>query len=356
MPYLYGIDAVRLSAAISVALFHLTWQQTSIAATAWFGWIGVQIFFVISGLVIANSSHGATPAKFIKSRFLRIYPTAWICAAISFAVLSTTTHVGLRALLGSLMLSPAGPFLATAYWTLPIELSFYCAVLLLLCIGWGEQLARFAAALALLSSVYTVAFGLHCFGYVHAPWLDFAFGWKNVTLLRHGIYFALGIFLWRWSVGRATRLDGMMGALCIAAATLEISCGTLGIARISPAGLSFARVWLIPLGYAALGLLAIIAAIGLRARIAVLPRWTRTALRLAGLVTYPLYLLHEAVGLTAVARLAALGVSPLASALLALGLTGLLALAVAAWMEPIVQGWIRNALPDFRRRRASLSR
>ena len=55
-----------------------------------FGWIGVQIFFVISGIVIANSAQSATPFRFAVSRFLRLYPAAWIAAAI-ICLLHTVT-------------------------------------------------------------------------------------------------------------------------------------------------------------------------------------------------------------------------------------------------------------------------
>ena len=85
--YIYGIDLIRFACAFGVAAFHLTWKTPE---TAWWmpvGWVGVQVFFVISGLVIANSAHGATPRQFLTSRFLRLYPAAWCAAAISFPLL-----------------------------------------------------------------------------------------------------------------------------------------------------------------------------------------------------------------------------------------------------------------------------
>src|SRR5436305_15044411 len=78
--YIYGLDIMRFTAALSVAVFHFTWQTEN----AWLmpcGWVGVQIFFVISGIVIANSAYGATAPSFAFGRFLRLYPAAW-CAVI----------------------------------------------------------------------------------------------------------------------------------------------------------------------------------------------------------------------------------------------------------------------------------
>src|SRR5689334_12900580 len=49
----------------------------------WFGWVGVQIFFVISGFVIANSANAVSPIAFARSRVLRLYPAVWLCAPVT---------------------------------------------------------------------------------------------------------------------------------------------------------------------------------------------------------------------------------------------------------------------------------
>ena len=48
-----------------------------------FGWIGVEIFFVISGYVIASSAEGAAPRTFLRRRAQRLLPAAWVCATIA---------------------------------------------------------------------------------------------------------------------------------------------------------------------------------------------------------------------------------------------------------------------------------
>jgi exopolysaccharide production protein ExoZ len=131
--YFYGLDAVRFCAATLVALFHLTWRLKPIALAMPVGWVGVQIFFVISGFVIANSAAGATPGKLLKGRFLRLYPVAWICVPITLVCLVAVhgihkrvgvfTVLSIKAALGSVALVGKS-FLTSAYWTLPIELAF----------------------------------------------------------------------------------------------------------------------------------------------------------------------------------------------------------------------------------------
>ena len=44
----------------------------SAAPFTWFGWVGVEIFFVISGFVIANSATQSSPGAFRLGRVLRL--------------------------------------------------------------------------------------------------------------------------------------------------------------------------------------------------------------------------------------------------------------------------------------------
>lgn len=102
------LDPLRFGAAVGVAIFHQmfwSWAWVSIgvpgseryvaadvlypsaAAFTWFGWVGVEIFFVISGFVIANSASKASPTEFLLGRVLRLYPAVWIAATASFLVL-----------------------------------------------------------------------------------------------------------------------------------------------------------------------------------------------------------------------------------------------------------------------------
>ena len=102
------LDPLRFGAAVGVAIFHQmfwSWAWVSVghpgferfvatdvhypnAATfTWFGWVGVEIFFVISGFVIANSASRASPTQFLLGRALRLYPAVWVCATATLLVL-----------------------------------------------------------------------------------------------------------------------------------------------------------------------------------------------------------------------------------------------------------------------------
>ena len=140
--YIYGLDLIRFFSAVSVAAFHLTWRVPYDTWRWERGWVGVQIFFVISGFVIANSAYGSTARKFVISRFLRLYPTAWCALPINVAAIAIA-HAGnyvplgigvglsLRLIIGSFVLFDRGQ-VASAYWTLVVELSFYAVIAVLL--------------------------------------------------------------------------------------------------------------------------------------------------------------------------------------------------------------------------------
>ncbi|MFK8250413.1 acyltransferase family protein [Ancylobacter terrae] len=145
--YMPGVDGLRTLAVVSVILFHL--------GLPWLpgGFVGVDVFFVISGFVVATSvlaarfdHFGAFLAFFYARRIVRIMPALILCvlvtalAAAMFippAWLSTTNdRTGLMALLGVSNMSLAlntdtyfspraeyNPYTHT--WSLGVEEQFY---------------------------------------------------------------------------------------------------------------------------------------------------------------------------------------------------------------------------------------
>ncbi|MFF4602817.1 acyltransferase family protein [Streptomyces sp. NPDC001339] len=53
-----------------------------------YGWIGVEVFFLISGFVICMSSWGRSLGDFVVSRAARLYPAYWAAVLISATVIS----------------------------------------------------------------------------------------------------------------------------------------------------------------------------------------------------------------------------------------------------------------------------
>ena len=152
---------------------------------AWFGWVGVEIFFVISGFVIANSASGSTAKNFLRGRILRLYPAVWFCATITLLVRSPDDR--LFPYLRSIALVPKGPWISSVYWTLAVEIAFYAVVYALLCVKAFSWISRIALALMIFSSAYLAVAALQIW-----PVSEHV----NIFLVRHGCFFALGIWIW----------------------------------------------------------------------------------------------------------------------------------------------------------------
>ncbi|MBM0255919.1 acyltransferase family protein [Micromonospora sp. 4G55] len=80
---LYVLDGLRLVAALLVVGFHFTvfakpWGVPNgsalpgLAVATQFGWLGVYLFFLISGFVICMSAEGRSVAQFATARITRL--------------------------------------------------------------------------------------------------------------------------------------------------------------------------------------------------------------------------------------------------------------------------------------------
>lgn len=141
------LDIFRGIAAFSVVLFHYTSRYNIVFETNtmdWFefsyGHYGVQLFFIISGFVIFMTLEGSKNAlEFIKRRFIRLYPTFWICMLITFTITSfagiTRFERTLFDLLVNVTMIPnllGFKAIDGVYWSLQVELLFYCLMIILL--------------------------------------------------------------------------------------------------------------------------------------------------------------------------------------------------------------------------------
>lgn len=153
------VDALRGLAALAVVGFHFHIALSADRTRAVFGqpfdWIldhgnsGVQIFFVLSGFVIAHSLRQAriTPSfagRFLLRRSLRLDPPYW--ATIGLAILATLVAVQIKGSAGPALPSAWQLFLHVFYlqeiagvghvvevfWTLCLEVQFYLSFVLLL--------------------------------------------------------------------------------------------------------------------------------------------------------------------------------------------------------------------------------
>lgn len=344
--YFYGLDLLRFSAASLVAIFHLTWKVPKESSTAFFGWIGVQVFFVISGFVIANSASESTPSNFLKNRILRLYPAAIPCALISTFVLWAKlggTGVSLDKIINSTFLWITGPWLTGAYWTLPIEISFYALIFFLLRLRKFYLVGRVACWLTLASTSYLIIMAGYTLGTIDLPKIDYNYGIINLTLLRHGPFFAIGIFIWLHSRENLDQFATTACLFAIAAGILEIWWRSVELASQYGTPLPVATVF----GAAAVAwLISLLFLYMAERRVERFPRdnLTRWVVRRLGLMTYPLYLIHESVGIRVVVELCKLGVDRPVTVWLGFGCICALSFIIVEFIESPVRRWMRYTI------------
>ncbi|MGB3438213.1 MAG: acyltransferase [Actinophytocola sp.] len=140
-PRLEVLDGLRFVAALAVVAYHFTamdrvWGRPADAVfpaqPAAYGWLGVHLFFLISGFVICMSSWGRRVGAFLLSRAVRLYPAYWFSVVAIVVVLTVWPNVhhpvdGSGALVNLTMFhEPLGVRpVAEVYWTLWAELRFY---------------------------------------------------------------------------------------------------------------------------------------------------------------------------------------------------------------------------------------
>jgi peptidoglycan/LPS O-acetylase OafA/YrhL len=257
--------------------------------------------------------------------------------------------VSYRSFLNSLALVeivPRGWFLASAYWTLPIEIAFYFLVFLLIAAKRFRQIQRLAIMLTFLSLPYLIALTLNSAGLVHWAWIGFGYGWKNVSLLRHGPYFGLGILIWLYKEKRIGKAGIATAALALLLGFMEIYCRSVEyIPRFPRTAISPQPSAIHLATSSCVAFCFLFAAIILSVRFNHLfpPQVkARSFVRLLGLATYPFYLLHQLVGSFAIYRMREIGLAPLPSVFVALICIGAASVVISRYCEPALRVLLRK--------------
>lgn len=152
MEKIQSLQALRGFAAIAVAAYHCLAKLADPQYHLPLGVAGIDVFFVISGVVMVLSTRpGTTPGQFLIRRFIRIAPLYWlatVCVVIHFLLrhggFPSIEHV----LTSLLFLPPPRPHsfpLLYPGWTLNFEILFY--MLLALSMLAGKKAFVLAAAI-----------------------------------------------------------------------------------------------------------------------------------------------------------------------------------------------------------------
>lgn len=367
--HIYPLDALRFFSAFCVMAFHLCFydwandlnpasdmlagaaRYEALAPFTWFGWVGVQIFFVISGFVIAHSAAGASPIAFLKGRIVRLYPAVWVCATLTFVTLLWMGQGALSEDLGAYLRSIAlwlrGPWVDGVYWSLAVEIVFYGLV-------FGMLVARRLLSITALPWMLTawslfyafVHFAPHLAESALSPFVVGKIEWfGGILLFKHGSFFAIGVWLWLMSrkAMNVPRYAGLVLAIGLSLTQIVPRASAFAVEVNSPwVGMAF-PVW-VPVGVWLAGVGVVFAAARFPERFAVRAPARQAALKRIGLMTYPLFLIHSVVGAALIRVLTQMGVGPWVALVLAMSAMLLLAYVICATAEVGIRNLLRSVL------------
>jgi peptidoglycan/LPS O-acetylase OafA/YrhL len=160
----HNLQALRGVACLLVVAYHLSQLEAGyglgfnpLKAFRWFGFAGVDLFFVLSGFIITTTSRPdlgrlSRLPRYLFRRAWRIYPTFWAALSVSVAASVVLSHESLvrpgwvaEVFETVLLIPPSAPQrLLPVAWTLSYELMFYAVFAALF------VLPRWAAIPALL--------------------------------------------------------------------------------------------------------------------------------------------------------------------------------------------------------------
>lgn len=192
------IQAGRGIAALLVVLFHATsiaefYLHHDFAAGLFvFGYGGVDVFFVLSGLVIVwahghELGHPDRLRPYLIRRFIRIYPVFWIVAAILtpiyFGVPRQPSDL-VTLFRAFLLLNPIDNPVVTVAWSLTHEIYFYAVFGVVIALPWrlAGNLISIWLSLSAASYLATIVTS----GRLHVP------PWAGFWLSPYNLEFAMG--------------------------------------------------------------------------------------------------------------------------------------------------------------------
>jgi peptidoglycan/LPS O-acetylase OafA/YrhL len=284
------LDLVRFCAACAVMLFHFTFRGPQI--NVWsagfpllgqifkYGYLGVNVFFILSGFVILLTAYEKDALAFSFARMVRLYPAYWVCVSLtSLAIVlaGNVRHLTPFQYFANLTMvhSYFGVTdISGVYWTLAVELKFYFLVFLVLAIRQIHRMGYFLG-LWLLASI------LLSFSRPHGVLVFFLFPEWSSYFIAGATFFLIyrdGLNLYK------TLVIALCYGLSVAYAVNLVPAAGADLSRQTSAPVLIVLLTVFYLMFFAIAL-----------RRTSFQRSSKFCYVL-GMITYPLYLVHQDIG------------------------------------------------------------
>ena len=300
--HIASLDVLRVVAALAVVAYHYLYRgavddmtRVTVETGSLFGlgvqhlYLGVHLFFVISGFVIMASVANRDALGFGAARFVRLWPTYALCMSITALLLWLAADprypMGAQTWAANLsFVAPlfGEPFADGVYWSIVAELVFYGWVTVMMLLGiLPRHLLAFASGWLLLAGANELLIGSEPL--------------RAVALTRFAPWFLFGVLLHHLLLRGTSPWAGLLVVGTVALSMHNAAVEQVEVAIKYRGTVDVPAIVALNAGL----LLTFLFALQLRTT---LPAWRWLAI--AGGLTYPLYLLHQNLGYLALERLA----------------------------------------------------
>ena len=339
-PRFYELDILRFLAALAVVLFHYvflnqieyeTLEPYPVLGNLFkFGYLGVELFFIISGFVILLTATKKDWAGFIISRITRLYPAFWVAVSLTTVAIllfgDEVMQVTLKQFLWNLTM--LGNFVGVenidpVYWTLQVEIKFYFWIFVILLFRKIQHI-EFFIFLWLLASIFEVFHLIH--GFTHP-----------VLMPEWAPYFSAGALFYRITTHGFTRLRF---AMLVLAYLLSVYFAIQGAELRTELYKVVFSPWVTALLISSYFLIFAAIVFGVTAKL------HRPWFVIVGATTYPLYLIHQKLGQIIYLHLGDY-LNKYVLLILSISLMIFLAYLINRYIENKLGLWMRNALQKW---------
>ena len=290
-PRFYELDILRFLAALAVVFFHYTFLNATeskfvpvypVLGDAFkYGYLGVELFFIISGFVILLTTMNKSPVEFIISRVTRLYPAFWLAVTLTSITLllfgsGGLNDISLNQYLINMSMLPeyfGVKNIDAVYWTLQVEIKFYFWVFVILILRKIQYIERFIMFWLLLAILETFHF-MHDFTHL-------------LLIPEWAPYFSAGALFYRI---KTQGLNWQRGTMLSLAYLLSIYFAIQGANE---------KTLIYDTHFSPITVFAIISMFYLFFTLIIAGKtayFNRSFFTVIGALTYPLYLIHNAIG------------------------------------------------------------
>lgn len=169
---LSGVHVLQLLAVLALMVYHYTYRyavpgESTLPLSqriARHGFLGIDVFLMVSGFLIVCSARGHTATEFVRARVLRRFPEFWIAVLVSglifhFAPIHAGRIPSVGTVVANLSMVPqllGFPMVDALYEILSEEVRFSFVIWGVVLLGLVKRIDRFLFAIIALSLVGTV--------------------------------------------------------------------------------------------------------------------------------------------------------------------------------------------------------